>query len=213
MSTKTNREQSKIWASYDAKKFCRYDSKLGPIKRSVWFARYLVKYNFSSVLEIGSGTGRNLRFILKKCRGITVSGIDVNEDILSLAKSKVPSADFRAIDVYDLKEDEKWDLVFTMGVLIHIHPGGIQEVIEKCINASNKYIMHIEQHGNGTILTGPKELNPEISVGRLHWKPNTVDIYNKLGFNNVSVVSIPERFLPAGRDLGPNPLYLVVVEL
>lgn len=134
MSTKTSREQSEIWASYDAENFGRYDTKLGPIKRSVWFARYLEKYEFSSVLEIGSCTGRNLSYISKKFPDVTLDGIDVNAAAVNFAKPRTRSANFEALDIYDLEEDRKWDLVFTMAVLIHIHLDGIQEVIKKCTN-------------------------------------------------------------------------------
>jgi len=61
-----------------------------------------------------------------------------------------------------------------------------------------KYIMHIERNGDGTVLTGSKELNPTRGVARVHWEPNIVDMYNKLGFNDVTVIDVPDGFNQAG---------------
>lgn len=191
-------EQSRIWSSYKVKSFRRYDSGIIPNERSVWFVKQLEKYDFSSVLEVGTCTGRNLKYISERFPDVILSGIDVNGEILLKARVQVPNADFMVKDIYDLEEDRKWDLVFTMGVLIHIHPDGIKDAVKKCTNISNKYIIHIEQYGNGTVITGPKELNPEGGSKRLHWRPNIVEIYKELGFNNVTVIDVPDKINKCG---------------
>ena len=99
--------------------------------------------------------------------------------------------------MYDLDENEKWDLVFTMAVLIHIHPDGIQDVISKCTKIANKYIIHIERNGNGSVMTGPEDLNPEKVAEKLHWRPNIVDMYKQLGYDAV-VSDVPEMFNKSG---------------
>lgn len=191
-------EQSRIWSSYEVKSFRRYDSGIDPNKRSAWFVNQLEKYDFLSVLEVGVCTGRNLKYISEKFPDAMLSGIDVNSGILAKARAQVPSADIMVKDIYDLKEDKKWDLVFTMGVLIHIHPDGIKDVIKKCTSVSNKYIIHIEQYGDGSVITGPKELNPEGGFKRLHWRPNIVKIYKELGFDNITVIDVPGGFNECG---------------
>lgn len=198
------REQSKIWSIY--RKFNNYYNGEVPNNRSTWFISQIEKYEFSSVLEIGSCTGRNLKYIGENFKNVKMSGIDVNKAAINFANLRVPNVDFEVLDIYDLEEDEKWDLVFTMGVLIHIHPDGIKEVIEKCISVANKYILHMERNGDGTVLTGPKDLNPTKGIERVHWEPNIDEIYRDLGFNPV-VIDVPEGINHSGTS------HLVIVDL
>ncbi len=189
------RAQSKVWKAN--KKIRHYHSSLIPRKRSEWFMTKLENLEFSSVLEIGSCTGRNLSYILDKFPEVKASGIDVNLRAINFAKKKIPAADFEKIDIYNMGTDKKWDLVFTMAVLIHIHPCGIRSVIEKCIKVANKYIIHIERNGDNSVLNGPKELNPVRVNKRLHWQPDIFGMYKELGFNPV-VIDVPDEFKHAG---------------
>ena len=49
-----------------------------------------------TILDVGCGTGEHARLLTE--RGFHVHGLDINEDFLRLARSKVPTARFHCAD-------------------------------------------------------------------------------------------------------------------
>ncbi|MDP5120942.1 MAG: class I SAM-dependent methyltransferase [Spirosomaceae bacterium] len=86
----------------------------------------LEKYNFSDVIELGCGTGKNTKFLLKKARGIV--GIDFSEEMLKKAKAKFKNQNvvFQQNDLtldWNLP-DASADLITCSLVLEHIQDLG-----------------------------------------------------------------------------------------
>jgi hypothetical protein len=101
---------------------------------------------------------------------------------------------------------DKWDIVFTMGVMIHIPPDGIEKAIDNCFAKANKYVVHAETMGEDKIINGPIELNPTKKVKeKFQWWPNLVDRYKKRG----GKIIVDER-IPYFR--ADHPFRLIVVE-
>lgn len=65
----------------------------------------LSKYDFESVLELGCGTGKNTKYLLKKAKRII--GLDFSQEMLNKAKEKitVERVSFRKADL-----TESWDV-------------------------------------------------------------------------------------------------------
>ena len=65
----------------------------------------LSKYDFESVLELGCGTGKNTKYLLKKAKRII--GLDFSQEMLNKAKEKitVERVSFRKTDL-----TESWDV-------------------------------------------------------------------------------------------------------
>jgi len=77
----------------------------------------LEESEFNTVLDVGTGTGLFAEAFAQ--RGMDVSGVDVNPDMLVEARKHVPSGDFREAAAEALPyPDSAFDLVF-MGVLLH----------------------------------------------------------------------------------------------
>lgn len=97
-----------------------YQTKMGnfidQVETGLAFNLFNVKEGIK-VLDIGCGTGNfSIKLAQKGCK---VIGIDVSEEMLSIAKKKAEKAgldiQFYHMDVYDLKfEDESFDAVFSM---------------------------------------------------------------------------------------------------
>lgn len=69
----------------------------------------------SKVLDECTGTGDFAKFILQICPSAKVTGIDFSDNMLSIAKKRVPDADFILSDCTSLPfEDNSFDIV-TMG--------------------------------------------------------------------------------------------------
>jgi SAM-dependent methyltransferase len=178
-----SKQQQDIWAS-KSDSIEHYWNIAMP--RTLWFIKELQKYNFDSIFEVGCNSGRNLFHIENKIIG----GIDICKAAIDFAKEKMPNGNFYTGAIQDMKID-KYDIVFSSGVLLHIPPDDIKQVIINMILKSNKYIMHMETNGDGSILNGPKELNPKNKIiNKLRWIPNIVEVYKELGYNAI-IKTIP----------------------
>ena len=72
------------------------------------------------VLDLGCGAGiPTAKFLTEK--GIEVTGIDLSEKMLSLARENVPNADFIKMDITELKfNEETFDGIISVYALFHI---------------------------------------------------------------------------------------------
>jgi len=83
-----------------------------------------------SVLDVGTGTGLFAE-AFAKC-GLVVSGVDVNPEMLPVARTYVPAGDFRESTAEALAfADASFDLVF-MGLLLHESDEQLQVLSEAC---------------------------------------------------------------------------------
>lgn len=70
----------------------------------------------SSILDFGCGKGDFYGFLKNRNIDVKYTGLDINENLIKLAKEKYPGMDFRVFDIEreELKED--FDFVFLCGV-------------------------------------------------------------------------------------------------
>ena len=92
--------------------------------------RFLVKNKqdgFTSILEIGAGTGKDSLFFHKN--GLQVTTIDFSEEMVRLCKEKglpdVHCMDFRHLDF----PDNRFDAVYALNCLLHIPKAEIDGVL------------------------------------------------------------------------------------
>ena len=112
-----NREAYNIWAEqYDTNKNLTRDLEAKSLRDT------LGKIQFSNVLEIGCGTGKNSEWLVQHAHHITA--VDFSEEMLEKARAKVQASkiEFKQADI--TKEwnftDKKFDLICFSLVLEHI---------------------------------------------------------------------------------------------
>jgi len=82
----------------------------------------------SSVLDVGCGSG--VKSELLHAKGFAVTGIDFSEKFLDIARRRMPTGDFRLIDLYNISGlDKKFDAIFAQAVLLHVPKKDIVSVI------------------------------------------------------------------------------------
>lgn len=100
----------------------------------------------NTILEVGSNIGLNIR-ALKQITKAELFAIEPNP----LARERVLQD--QVLDSNHAKDgsafslpfsDESIDLVFTCGVLIHIHPDDLEKAFKEIYRVSNRYILAIE---------------------------------------------------------------------
>jgi pseudaminic acid biosynthesis-associated methylase len=144
----TIRSQDKFWLDDYGSEYVqrnrRFDNILG---REAW-ATILAKASLAdkTYLEVGCNIGRNLDQLKLYDIDLKPSAIEVNPKALEFVKSRhCLQQDFcgPAQEASCFKPDS-FELVFTSGVLIHIHPDDLLSVMEKLFLWSSKYVVLAE---------------------------------------------------------------------
>lgn len=79
-----------------------------------------------TVLDFGCGKGDFCGFLKEKGIAADYCGIDINEGLISLAKTKYPEAEFIAMDIDVTSFDRTFDIIFVCGVF-NLRIAGIEE--------------------------------------------------------------------------------------
>jgi len=103
-----------------------------------------IPYDNFSILEVGCGTGENLTAINEECPGVELFGIEPNKIAFDIARRDGPACMLLNDSFENYKEDRKFNLVFTWGVLIHVHPDNLQAFMQKIVDHSSEYVVAVE---------------------------------------------------------------------
>ena len=99
-----------------------------------------------SILEVGANVGLQLMF-LKQQGFKDLLGVDINEAAVREAKNISPEVDVIRGSGFDLPfKDDSFDLVYTSGVLIHISPKDVGEILHEIYRVSRRYIWGFEYY-------------------------------------------------------------------
>ncbi len=110
--------------------------------RAPFWASIIERTAPSRVLEVGCNVGGNLRFIAPSVEPAHAYGIDINRKALSLIHEFVPDANVLVESARELPFRDGWfDLVFTMGVLIHQPDDSLRDVLSEMGRVSSRYVL------------------------------------------------------------------------
>jgi len=97
----------------------------------------------TSVLEIGCGTGIDLRMFPESFQ---IYGVDLNDHALAIAKKKLPIANFKKASITELPfGDSSIDFVFTHGLMNYLDDVTLEKGISEISRVAGKYIMNCER--------------------------------------------------------------------
>ena len=117
------------------------------------FKKIFVNLNdISNVLELGCNRGNNLEAIHLINQEIVLNGIDINSTAIKILNNKNICLNAEVGSIYDVSKNNKYDMVFTKGVLIHINPINLEKTYNKLFSWSKKYILLAEYY-NPTPMT------------------------------------------------------------
>jgi SAM-dependent methyltransferase len=120
-----------------------------------------------SVLDVGTGSGLFAEAFSR--RGLTVSGVDVNPEMLVTAHGFVPNGDFRAGNAEDLPfPDKSSDLVF-LGLVLH-ESDDVFKTLEEALRVAQQRVCILEWPYRDQSFGPPQayRLNPENLAGWFH---------------------------------------------
>ena len=146
-----------------------YESFLGKIDRSI------------KILEVGSNIGNQL-MCLQKMGFEKLYGIELQQYSVELSKSRTKHINIIQGSAFDIPFKDGWfDLVFTSGLLIHIHPNNIKNVLSEVHRCTNSHIVGFEYYADQL-----KEVLYRKHKNLL-WKANFVQLYLKR-FNDLELI-------------------------
>lgn len=127
-----------FWSRYAEENEARYNEEFSKFTRDL-----AVSLGAASVLEIGCGTGIDLRLFPDT---FEIKGIDLNDSALKIAKEKLPQGDFKKGTITDLPfGDSSVDFVFTHQLLNYLDDQTLEKGISEMHRVAKKYIMNCEK--------------------------------------------------------------------
>ena len=140
-------EQEAFWAGeFGSNYSSRNNSEALLFSKVAMWSNILRSANsIASVKELGCNIGLNLLALNKLNPELKLSGIEINAEAAQQAK-ELNIADVINGTILESIEGEKYDLTFTVGVLIHINPEKLKSVYDNLVNKSNRYVMVAEYY-------------------------------------------------------------------
>jgi pseudaminic acid biosynthesis-associated methylase len=193
-------EQQLFWAEHYAKEYIQknkeFDLELG---EQAWSQMLRNTENITSILECGCNVGRNIGFLEQVLPHATKSVIEISKPAFDFVTSQYALHQAFNGSIEDSSFPEKFDLVFTMGVLIHIHPENLVQAMRKVYEHSNRYIL-LGEYFNRTPVAidyqGQKDKLFKMDFGKMfleNFDVKVVDygflwghIFDKAGFDDIT---------------------------
>lgn len=131
----------KLWSGEFGDEYVERNRAAGE-RRGPFWQEILSTYQPRRVLEVGCNVGANLRWIAPQISPHCVYGVDVNRKALEEARRSLPGVNTLWSPARSLPFRDSWfDLVLTMGVLIHQPPETLPLVMSETVRCSRRYVL------------------------------------------------------------------------
>jgi ubiquinone/menaquinone biosynthesis C-methylase UbiE len=129
----------------------------GYLEHEVFFQNMLIeelkRLKFDSIFEAGCGFGWNIRRIKEEFPRIRIGGLDFSATQLKSGEQYLKGMDIRTLEGDICKmpySDNEFDIGFSLGVFMNIHPSKISMAIGEMMRVCRKYVIHLEYDENNT---------------------------------------------------------------
>lgn len=139
-------ETSEFWRGEFGNEYIKRhnESDLVPPKRFMFQTMLTKAPAVSSVIELGTNQGFNLKVLHELLPEAELHGVEINETAANLARQVKGVESIIEQSLLDVPVARSYDLSFTAGVLIHIAPEALPKAYEKLYRFSRKYILICE---------------------------------------------------------------------
>jgi ubiquinone/menaquinone biosynthesis C-methylase UbiE len=153
----------------------------GPVKQRKEFCSLLSKGG--RIIDVGCGSGRDSEYFVQQ--GFTVTGVDLSEQLLTIAKKTVPKATFIKEDIRHLSLPINYfDGVWACASLLHIRH---EEVVSTLVSwntllKTNGILYIAVKYGDGEVERIDKSVPGIPRLFSLFTKERITDVCQKAGF-------------------------------
>lgn len=108
----------------------------GQLRRYETFLEIIGDCNGKSILDFGCGKGDFYAFLVNKNISSFYCGIDINKNLISIAKNKYKDkkAEFIALDIDETEISKNFDIIIICGVF-NLRIAGIEESLKKTLKS------------------------------------------------------------------------------
>lgn len=140
----------KLWAEEFGNAYVERNRAAGDVRASFWQA-ILEEFPARRVLEVGCNIGGNLRWIASFMPPQHVYGVDINLKALDELHQNLSTVNALWSPARELPFRDGWfDLVFTIGVLIHQPESTLPLVMAEIVRCSRHYVLCGEYYAEQT---------------------------------------------------------------
>lgn len=130
-----------LWSGEFGNDYVDRNRSAGDYRKAFWDG-IISTYQPSSALEIGCNVGANLRWIARRLPPHHVYGVDVNLKALKELHEQLPAVNGLWAPGRELPLRDRWfDMVFTMGVLIHQPRATLPLVMAEVVRCSRRLVL------------------------------------------------------------------------
>lgn len=135
------RRLEQLWAGEFGDAYVERNREVAQHRTPFW-REILGEFPADRVLEVGCNLGANLVAITERVRPADVFGVDVNQKALELLRASIPGVNAVSSPARELPFRDRWfDLVFTVGVLIHQPPAVLPIVMAEIVRCSRRFVL------------------------------------------------------------------------
>ena len=187
---------SEQYAEDYIKKNAKFDAILGV---QAWEKMLASTSGITSFLECGCNIGRNIDSLDRLLPSASKAIIEISKPAFDFVSSRHALAQKFNGSILESSLEGSFDLVYTMGVLIHINPDELLANLQKAYNYSNKYLLFGEYFNRTPIMLdyqGQKNRLFKRDFGKLVMENFSVKlldygflwghIYDSAGFDDVT---------------------------
>lgn len=88
----------------------------------------------SNTLELGSGSGRDAKYVVIRVGKDNYLGLDASVGLVELSRKEVPNAEFHVRDIRRVNfEAETFGIIFAFAILLHMKHEEMVEMLQKCL--------------------------------------------------------------------------------
>ncbi|MEN6384139.1 MAG: pseudaminic acid biosynthesis-associated methylase [Phycisphaerales bacterium] len=140
-------EQESFWAGEFGNEYVNRNKSNQLLNADTAFFADIFKRtrDVNSFMEFGANIGMNIHAIKRILLDVKISAIEINANACRQLK-QIDNLTVYNISILDFEPKEKYDFVFTKGVLIHINPDELEKVYQKMYDTSSKYICVAEYY-------------------------------------------------------------------
>ena len=145
---RSQEQLEELWAGEFGDAYLHRNIEAAAGRESYW-KEFLDRFPISNVLEVGCTQGDNLVHFGGHLDNNQMAGLDVNATVLESLQTNLPG--IRAVKGVARSmpfDDREFELVFTVGLLIHIPDDALRDVMAEMIRCSGRYVYAGEYHSD-----------------------------------------------------------------
>ena len=134
--------QETFWSEQYAEEYIKKNSEFDiTLGSQAWEKMLESTCGITSLLECGCNIGRNINSLERVLPSASKSIIEISKPAFEFVTGQHELAQKFNGSILESSLEGSFDLVFTMGVLIHINPDELFANLQKIYNYSNKYLL------------------------------------------------------------------------